>query len=210
MNASAPVIASQVVAIGASTGGLGALQTILSALPADFPAALLIVQHRKAAAKDLLSEILGRTCLLGVQEATDKMLIRTGQVYLAPANYHLLVERDYSLSLSIDERVSYARPSIDVLFETAAEAYGKNLVGVLLTGANHDGTAGFRRIKAQRGLTIAQDPETAEAQTMPQSAIQAGVVDLVLSLEKIAGYLKHYFERELSHDVTTTESTPHI
>ena len=187
--------APQAVVMGASSGGLNALQTILGALPGDFPGAFLIVQHRKAAAEDIFSRLLRQVCPLPVLEARDKSQVYPGHVYVAPANYHLLVEHDKRLSLSIDERVSYARPSIDVLFETAAEAYGRCLVAVLLTGANHDGTAGMRKISACGGLTIAQDPATAEACTMPQSAIDAGVVDHVLLLDEITGFIVDYFKQ---------------
>ena len=188
----------QAVVVGASTGGLRALQTILGALPGDFPGAFLIVQHRKASAEDLLSSLLRRVCLLPVLTARDKTPIYPGHVYVAPANYHLLVESDQYLSLSVDARVSYARPSIDVLFETAAEVYGQCLVAVLLTGANHDGTAGMRKVSACGGLTIAQDPATAEASTMPQSAIDAGVVDHMLLLEEIADFIHNYFMQTLN------------
>jgi two-component system chemotaxis response regulator CheB len=183
----------QAVVVGASTGGLSALQKILGALPGNFPGTFLIVQHRKATAEDLLSSLLRRVCLLPVLTARDKTPIYPGHIYLAPANYHLLVEREWRLSLSIDARVSFARPSIDVLFETAAEVFGKCLIAVLLTGANHDGTAGMRKVNACGGLTIAQDPATAEASIMPQSAIDAGVVDHVLLLEEIADFIQSRF-----------------
>jgi two-component system chemotaxis response regulator CheB len=124
-----------------------------------------------------------------VKEADQNEFVQRGHVYIAPANYHLLVERDRSLSLSIDEKVCYSRPSIDVLFETAADVYRAALIGVLLTGANHDGTAGLKKIKQRGGLTIAQDPATAEVATMPHSAIQKQVVDKVLSLGEIASCL---------------------
>ena len=177
------------VVMGASAGGLAAFQTILAGLPEEFPASVMVVQHRQAAAVDLLPDLLARVCPLPVESAADKTLLCPGQVYVAPPNYHLLVERGGSLSLSVDPRVSYARPSIDVLFETAAAAFGERLIGVLLTGANHDGTAGFRAIKNHGGLTVAQDPETAEARLMPLTAVRAGVVDVVLPLDEIAKFL---------------------
>ena len=186
----------QVVVMGASTGGLAALQTILKALPGNFPGAFLIVQHRKAAAEDIFSRLLRQVCSLPVLRAADKAQIYPGHVYLAPADYHMLVEIDRHLSLSVDARVSFSRPSIDVLFETAAEAYAECLVGVLLTGANHDGTAGMRKIKVRGGLTIAQDPTTAEASTMPQAAIDAGCVDHILPLTQIADFIINHFTQE--------------
>lgn len=178
-----------VVAVGASAGGLHALRTLLSGLPGDFRPALLVVQHRKAAPGDALTNLLSARCLLNVKDALDKELLRPGVVYVAPPDYHLLVEHDLRLSLSVDVRVTYARPSIDVLFETAADACRSRLTGVLLTGANHDGTAGMRCIRDCGGLTIAQHPATAESPVMPCSAIEAGVVDHVLPLEQIAPFL---------------------
>lgn len=190
----------QAVVMGASTGGLNALQTILKALPGNFPGSVLVVQHRKAAAEDLLSRLLRQVCPLPVLDAKDKIQIYPGHVYVAPADYHLLVERDKCLSLSVDAHVSYPRPSIDVLFETAAEVYRECLVAVLLTGANHDGTAGLGKIKACGGVTIAQDPATAEASIMPQSAIDTGWVDQILPLAEIADFIVNYFEQNFQCD----------
>jgi two-component system chemotaxis response regulator CheB len=124
-----------------------------------------------------------------VKEADQDELIEAGRIYIAPANYHLLVERDRTLSLSIDAKVCYSRPSIDVLFETAAEVYRSGLIGIILTGANNDGTAGLRRIKKNDGLTIAQDPATAEVKRMPTSAIEENIVDRIVSLKKLSSFL---------------------
>ncbi len=175
--------------MGASAGGLTALQAVLAPLPADFCLPILIVQHRWPAEDDLMAFTLNASCDLKVKEAESNELIQGGYVYLAPANYHLLVEPDRSLVLSVDEKVCYSRPSIDVLFESAADVYGAALIGVLLTGANHDGTAGLKKIKQMGGLTIAQDPATAEVDVMPNSAIRENVVDNVLSLSQIASCL---------------------
>jgi two-component system chemotaxis response regulator CheB len=179
----------EAVVIGASAGGLGALRKVLSPLPAEFRLPIMIVQHRAPSAVDFLSFPLNNICSLTIKEADDKDVLTPGFIYIAPANYHLLVEQDKTLSLSIDPRVRYARPSVDVLFETAAEAYRSGLIGIILTGANDDGTAGLRQIKAKGGLTIAQDPATAEAEVMPRAAIRAGVVDKVLSLSEISTFL---------------------
>jgi two-component system chemotaxis response regulator CheB len=179
----------QAVVIGGSSGGLEALQEILAPLPPGFGLPIIVVLHREPTSRELLAHLLARHCRLAVKEADEKEPIQPVVVYIAPANYHLLVELDRTLSLSVDPRVCYARPSIDVLFETAADAYHSGLVGILLTGANHDGTDGLRRIKARGGLTVAQDPASAKAAVMPHSAIQAGVVDRVLSLEEIAALL---------------------
>jgi two-component system chemotaxis response regulator CheB len=184
-----PVRRYTAVAIGGSSGGFEALQRLLAPLPSDLGLAILVALHREPSPDDLLVRLLARRCRLPVQEAVEKEAVRPGVVYLAPPNYHLLVELDHSLSLSVDPRVSFARPSIDVLFETAADAYRWRLIGVLLSGANSDGTDGLRWIKARGGLTVAQDPVGAQAEAMPRSAIQAGVVDRVLSLDEIAALL---------------------
>ena len=179
----------EAVVIGASAGGLNALQRALSPLPADFTMPLLVVLHR-APERDLrMIDLLAAHSRLRIKEAEEKEPVVPGTVYIAPSNYHLLVELDRTLSLSADPKVSFARPAIDPLFETAADAYLSRLIGVILSGANHDGTNGLKRVKKHGGLTIAQDPLTAEAPLMPTSAIQANVVDKVLPLEEIAQYL---------------------
>jgi two-component system chemotaxis response regulator CheB len=148
-----------------------------------------VVQHRLPAPDDFLAFSLNESCQLTVKEADEKELIKPGCVYIAPANYHLLVERDKTLSLSVEAKVCYSRPSIDVLFETAAEVYLSGLIGIILTGANNDGTAGLKKIKEKGGLTIAQNPATAESALMPRSAIQGNAVDKILSLAEIASFL---------------------
>lgn len=175
----------QAVVGGVSAGGLEALKTLLECLPADFTPALVLVQHMHPQQCDFLVGHLNAICRLPVKEAEEKETIKGGVVYLAPANYHLLVELDRTFSLSTDEKVNYSRPSIDVLFETAAEAYGAELIGIILTGASRDGAAGMRRIKAAAGLTIVQDPETAEFSAMPQAALEETQADHVLSIAGI-------------------------
>jgi two-component system, chemotaxis family, protein-glutamate methylesterase/glutaminase len=177
------------VAVGVSAGGLAALESILGRLPADFYPALMIVQHLHPQQCDYLVGHLNAVCRLPVKEAEEKDVIECGNVYLAPANYHLLVETDKTFSLSTDEKVNYSRPSIDVLFETAAEAYGAELIGVILTGASRDGAAGLRRIKEAAGLTIVQDPASAEFPVMPQAAVEASQADHVLNIEGIGALL---------------------
>ena len=179
----------EAVAVGGSSGGFEALQHVLSWLTPDFDLPIVTVLHRGPAADALLIRLLAQRCRLAVKEAEEKEPLCPGVVYLAPANYHLLVELDRTLSLSVDPKVCYSRPSIDVLLETAADAFEGNLVGILLTGANHDGTAGLKRIKTRGGLTIAQDPEDAQAELMPRSAIEAGVVERVLPLKEIGPFL---------------------
>lgn len=172
--------------MGVSAGGMHALKVLLSALPASFPLPIAIVQHIQEHSDGYLSEYLNRACSMSVKEADDKETLQPGTAYLAPAGYHLLIEPDKSFSLSVDEKVHYCRPSIDVLFESAADVYGKSLMGIILTGANTDGSHGLKCVKQKGGITIVQNPETAEASYMPKAAIEAVAPDYILNLEQIA------------------------
>lgn len=177
------------VVIGVSSGGFYALETILPLLPEEYGLAVIVVQYRARDSGEFMPRYLNGLCLLPVLEAGDKMAIQPGLIYIAPPDYHLRVELDKSLSLSIGPRVNWSRPSVDVLFETAAEAYRATLVGVVLTGANYDGSLGMAMIKGLGGLTVIQDPRTAEMPQMPQGAIDAVGGDLVLSLSEIGEFL---------------------
>lgn len=173
----------QCVVIGVSTGGVQALKKLLAPLPADFPLPVLVVQHIGPDAGSGLARLLDEGCALRVKEADEQDEILPGTVYLAPPNYHLLVERDGCLALSADPYVSFARPSVDVLFESAAEVFGPQLIGIVLTGANSDGSQGLRSVKQNGGLAIVQDPKDAEARQMPQAAMAATSVDHVVALD---------------------------
>lgn len=177
------------VVIGASTGGLYALERLLARLNADFRLPVLVVQHQHPRSNNFLVTYLNAHCQIPVQEALDKEPICAGVVYIAPPNYHLLVEMDRTLSLASTEKVNYARPSIDELFFTAAEAYRSQVIGVILTGANTDGSQGLRMIKTVGGLAIVQDPATAEAPSMPEAALKATTVDYMLPIEEIGALL---------------------
>ncbi len=177
------------VVIGTSAGGLDALTRIIGKLPADFPAALLIVQHLPAQSDDFLERYLQAHSQLVAAPVHPGLLIEGGVIYCAPANYHMLVEQDRTLSLSIEAYIQYSRPSIDVLFESAADAYQRQLIGLILTGANCDGSFGLNRVHHRGGVTIVQSPDSAEYQEMPESAIQATPVDHVLPLDQIATLL---------------------
>jgi two-component system chemotaxis response regulator CheB len=179
---------ARLAVVGASWGGMDALGRLLRQLEAGNRLAIAVAQHRSPGSDRTLVRYLGRCSTLPVVEADDKDLIEPGQVYLAPADYHLFVEAG-SFALSTEAAVRFSRPSIDLLFESAADAYGKELVAVVLTGANDDGCRGVRAVKAAGGLTIAQDPSTAERPEMPTGAIGSGAVDLVLSLDAIADEL---------------------
>jgi len=181
-------MAFSVVAVGASWGGLHAVGVLLAGLPADFRPAVVIAQHRGPDGPHQLAEALGNRANLPVSEAHDKDVLEGGHVYLAPSNYHLLVERG-SLALSTDEPEHFSRPSIDVLFESVADAYAEEAVGVILTGASDDGAAGLARIRRTGGITIVQEPTTAVRSRMPEAAIAAGEVHKILVLEAIAPFL---------------------
>lgn len=181
----------EAVVIGSSAGGIKALTQILSTLPENFPLPIVIVQHLHPQSNNYISQILANKCKLTVRQAEEKESISPGIVYLAPPAYHLLIEEDRSFSLSLDAPVKYARPSVDVLFETAMYAYRQHLIAVILTGANSDGCDGVRKIKSQGGYIIVQDPKTAEAETMPDSAIKCAKVDKILHLDDIGAHLLH-------------------
>ena len=176
------------VVIGASMGGLEALEVILGGLPKDFPLPVVIVQHRGKDADDSLRALLQHRCALTVCEPEDKEELVSGRVYIAPADYHLLVEKG-SLALSTEAPVNHARPSVDVLFDSAADAYGSQVVGVILTGRGQDGARGALRVKQRGGFVIVQDPATAEARAMPDCAMAATKVDNILPLPEIAAFL---------------------
>lgn len=187
----------EAAAIGVSSGGMDALCVIFPLLLKEYcRLSILIVQHLHPHSENYLAQHLDSICELQVKEADEKDLLRPGMVYVAPANYHLLVEADKTLALSTSPKVNYARPSIDVLFETAAEAYRESLVGIILTGANDDGSRGLRRVKECGGLTIVQAPETAEAPSMPRSALRSTAVDHVLSLSEIGDTLNQINKNE--------------
>jgi two-component system, chemotaxis family, protein-glutamate methylesterase/glutaminase len=176
----------RVVVVGASAGGLHALRTLVSALPADFGLPVVVVQHR-AKESELLCELLQECCPVPVHEVTDKMEMGPG-VFVGPPDYHLLVDEGY-FTLSCDDPVRYSRPSIDVMFESAVDTYGMDVVGVVLTGANADGARGLRRVADAGGHAVVQHPDTAEVRVMPRSALKAVPGACVLPLEEIGAHL---------------------
>jgi two-component system chemotaxis response regulator CheB len=177
------------VVIGVSSGGVDALKVLLPALPASFPLPVAIVHHRDPHSDGFLAAFLNTMSRIAVSEAEDKEPFCAGHAYLAPPGYHLLIESDQSLSLSVDQRVNYCCPSIDVLFESAADVFAESLIGIVLTGANADGAQGLKAIKARGGLAVVQDPQTASATAMPRAALEATAVDHVVDLERIAPFL---------------------
>ncbi len=187
------------VVIGVSAGGMNALNTILPQLPESFSLSVVIAIHRHPNSDDYLERSMNHRCELPVKQADEKEKILSGSVYFAPPNYHLLIEDDHTFSLTVDQAVNYARPSIDVLFESAAYAYGSRLIGVVLTGANSDGSQGLKTIKEMGGLAIVQTPESAEVAAMPKAAISIARPDHILDLEGIGSLLME-LDREKGGD----------
>ncbi len=177
------------VVIGVSAGGFETLTKLFSTLPEDFPLPIIIVQHVYKYQSGYLFEHFNKHCALKVKEADEKEAVEPGNIYFAPPNYHLLIEEDKTFSLSIDEKVNYSRPSIDILFKCAAEVYKNQLIGIILTGANDDGAEGMCRIKESGGLIIAQNPNDAEQPFMPKAAIKKAGIDCVLTLNEISEFL---------------------
>lgn len=189
MGAETDVTAPRIVCIGASWGGLEALRALLSALPQTVPWPVCVVQHRgDDEGRRLLPQLLDGATSLSVCEPDDKDVLEAGHVYVAPPGYHMLVDHG-RIALSLEEPVRWSRPSIDVLFESAADALGSGVVAVVLTGANDDGTRGAAAVHTAGGTVLVQDPETAERPEMPRAAIRAGHADHVLDLAGIAAWL---------------------
>jgi len=180
----------EAIVIGASAGGVEALGLILPSLPAKFRPAVLIVLHLPRERPSLLVEIYEKRCALPIREADDKEPIEPGTIYFAPPDYHMLVERNRQIALSTEEPVHFSRPSVDVLFESAADVFGSRLLGVILTGANEDGAAGLHAIHRAGGVTVVQQPDSAKVPLMVVSALQRNPADFVLSLPEIAELLK--------------------
>lgn len=182
-----PVVRALV--IGASAGGVEALLTLTQGIARGFRLPILVVLHLPEERSSQLAQVFQNRLPIPVCEARDKETIAAGTLYFAPAGYHLSVEDDLSLSLSQEDKVFHSRPSIDILFESAADAYGPGLAGILLTGANDDGARGLARIKAFGGLTVIQDPQTAVARAMPDAGLRLHTPDYLLPLIEIRALL---------------------
>lgn len=181
-------MAYEIVVIGTSWGGLQAMRRVLGDLPAGFDVPVVLIQHRHRDSDALLATLLQEETALAVREAEDKTELQPGHVYVAPADYHLLVEKGH-LTLSTEEPVHFSRPSIDVTMESAADAYGRGIVGVVMTGANDDGSRGLRRIVDRGGHAVVQDPKTADSRVMPAAAIRAVPGADVVPLEQLGAFL---------------------
>ncbi|MDX2242913.1 MAG: chemotaxis protein CheB [Leptolyngbyaceae cyanobacterium bins.302] len=186
---SQPKAAFEIVAMAASAGGLNALSQVLSGLPAQFPAAIVIVQHLDPRHRSLMADILSRRTVLKVKQADEKDSLQPGMVYIAPPNRHLLVNSDGTLSLTQSELVHFVRPSADLLFDSVAASYQNRAIAVVLSGTGNDGGMGVQAIKQMGGTVIAQDEATSEFFGMPSTAIQTGTVDFILPLPEIAAAL---------------------
>jgi two-component system, chemotaxis family, protein-glutamate methylesterase/glutaminase len=182
---------AEAIVIGASAGALEALSGILPSLPADYALPVFVVVHLPPDKRSILAELFQAKCSIKIREAEDKEPVGSGTVYFAPPDYHLLVETDKTLSLSNDEPVLYSRPSLDVLFESAADAYGPRLIAIVLTGANQDGANGLKAVAEAGGTAIVQNPEGAYASAMPEAAIARCPNARVMGLEEIAAYLQN-------------------
>ncbi|NQY93049.1 MAG: chemotaxis protein CheB [Campylobacteraceae bacterium] len=179
----------EAIVIGVSFGGMHALSTIIPALPKNFSIPIVIVQHQMSGKVELLHTILDKTSQMSVLEAKQNEKICAKTVYIAPGGYHLLIEKNKTFALSVDLPVNHSIPSIDVLFESAAETYKSKLIGIILTGANNDGSLGLKKIREYGGLAIVEDPHTAQVNIMPQSALDIAGADFILSLGEIKKYL---------------------
>ena len=178
------------VVIGGSAGGVEALSMLLPGIPAASPASFFVVLHLPRDRPSLLVEVFARKCAVAVREAEDKEPVAPGTIYFAPTDYHLLIDDGPQLALSADDLVHHSRPSIDVLFESAAQVYGPRLLGVILTGANEDGSAGLAAVHRAGGATVVQEPASAQAPQMVRAALEATPSSRVLSLEAIARLLQ--------------------
>ena len=173
------------IVMGASFGGMESVKKVITGLPSDFKIPIAVVLHIGNNNIDTYMSLLERHSHYKVKESEEKESLKEQTVYFAPPNYHLLIEEDFTLSLSTDEKVNFSRPAIDVLFETAAWSVKDNLIGILLTGSNNDGAAGLQTIKENGGTTIVENPETAFAKTMPETAIKLSNPDYILDLQDI-------------------------
>jgi two-component system chemotaxis response regulator CheB len=183
--------AQKIVVIGGSAGSLHVILYVLAHLRADLTIPIVIILHRKNDSDSSLSQLMGLRTDLPVKEADDKEAILPGNVYLAPADYHLLIETDKNFSLDDSEKINFSRPSIDVTFQTAAEAYGEGVTAILLSGANSDGVEGLSIIKSLKGTIVVQDPKTAQVPYMPQHAIDSMPIDQILTVEQMPDFINN-------------------
>lgn len=181
----------EILIIGGSAGSLDVLLTVLPDLKADLAFAIILVLHRKSGRDNMLTELLRAKTWLRVKELEEKEQIKATNIYIVPPNYHLLIENNRTFSLDVSEKVNFSRPSIDVTFESAAEVFRENLVCLLLSGSNSDGTDGSIKVKENGGKVFVQNPVSAGSPFMPQNAKEHGKIDAVLNIEEIAEFINH-------------------
>lgn len=183
----------RMIVIGGSAGSLQVILRLLPELRVSLPVTIVIILHRKPSSDETLVELLSSRSMMPVAEVDEKDPILPGHIYIAPADYHLLIEADQTFSLDVSEKVNYSRPSIDITFESAAEVYGPALLGILLSGANADGQLGMEHIKEMGGTCVVQHPDTAEVSYMPMQAIGHVEIDKVLHAEEMAVFINNLF-----------------
>ena len=184
--------------IGGSAGSIEVIVKILRKLEKNLSIAIIIIVHRKSSSDASLTNLFNNRSIIEVTEADEKEVILPGRIYLAPANYHLLIETDHTFSLDASEKVEYSRPSIDVTFQSAADVYGESLAALLLSGANSDGSEGLLTIAKAGGLTIVQDPDSAEVGFMPKAAIFKTVVDYIIDADDLPDFINKLSAAQLS------------
>lgn len=186
----------QLIVIGISAGGINFMNKLLSNLSSNFTIPIVVIQHVSDNSKGSWVKMLNEQSPLTIKEADEKEKITEGTIYFAPANYHLLIEQNKTFTLTLEDKVNYARPSIDVTFETAADCFRENLIGIIGTGANADGAKGLKKIKHTGGHTIVEDPSQAETPSMPEAAIKATQPDLILSNEAITKHMNQINQKQ--------------
>lgn len=185
----------ELIVIGGSSGSIEVLLKLLPSLKAPLSLAIILVLHRKNSVESTMTELFSGRTSIPVKEVEDKDAVEPGTIYIAPADYHLLVEREREFSLDSSEKINFSRPSLDVTFESAAEVYGPSLVGIILSGANADGTNGLRAVKRAGGLTIAQNPATAQVAYMPEQAILHNTIDYIFDVSELATFINSSLNR---------------
>ncbi len=183
------------IVIGGSSGSIDFLLKLLPTLQVPLSLVIILVLHRKNSLESTLAELFSSKTRIPVKEVEDKDVAEPGSIYVAPADYHLLIEKNHEFSLDTSEKVNFSRPSLDVTFESAAEVYGNTLVGVILSGANADGSNGLKAIKQKGGLIIAQKPETAQVAYMPQQAILNNTIDFIFNVNELATFINSHQNR---------------
>lgn len=186
-----------IVVIGSSSGGISALEKLLKAFDNKLDVTIVIAQHMSPDSGDSIKKLLKKYSTIELKEPIDKEELQSGCIYIAPADYHLLIERAGYFAVNLGPKVNFCRPSVDLLFETAAEAFPERVLGVVLTGANGDGTEGCRHIKKFNGLVVAQNPDEAQINVMPLSVINAGLADYVLSLKEISDMINRLCKKKV-------------